>query len=270
MASYWDPELPEEVLSAVRSGDLKKLRDIYRTDISLYEVACEAARRNQPQILEWCYSQGWAPPPESFNDRFFVAATAGASPAIFQVLVDHGFNLNAHDTELFGDALSIAVSDGHYDLAEWLLEHGHRVTPEGSYYRQPLVDTVSGDHVSIQMLKLLLDHGIDPKGDGAAVAAADEGNFEGLKLLLDYGVDVEERDMYWYPFDNDRDEPSESRGTALYRACRQGHLDYIKLLLDRGANPQAKDDGGTSCMAIAKLRGHHDVVKLLQERGVVE
>ena len=79
---------------------------------------------------------------------------------------------------------------------------------------------------------------------------------------------VEDREMCWYPFDDDRDEPDESRGTALYRACRQGNLECVELLLDRGANAQASDDGGTTCVAISKMRGHQDVVKLLEERGV--
>lgn len=52
---------------------------------------------------------------------------------------------------------------------------------------------------------------------------------EGLRILLDADVDIEERQMQtWYSFDEDMDEPREAEGTALYRACRQGHVDCVR------------------------------------------
>ena len=117
---------------------------------------------------------------------------------------------------------------------------------------------------------LLLEHGIDVDGSGVGIAAAEEGNVEALRLLLDYGVHLEDRNMAWHSFDEDQDEPDESQGTALYRACRQGHIECVELLLARGADVQAKDAGGISCLNIAKERGHQDVVRLLENSGVTE
>jgi ankyrin repeat protein len=110
-----------------------------------------------------------------------------------------------------------------------------------------IVETVHGDMASIDMLKLLLEYGINMKNTGVGVAAADEGNVEGSRLLLDYGANLDDRDMSWYPFDEDRDEPHESQGTALYRACRQGHGECAELLLARGADAQAKDVAVNIC-----------------------
>jgi ankyrin repeat protein len=92
------------------------------------------------------------------------------------------------------------------------------------------------------------------------VEAADEGNVEALRLLLDHGLNIEDQDMSWYPFNEDEDEPYESQGTALYRAYRQGNVECVELLLERGADPLAKDLEGTSCLDIARQRGHDDVV----------
>jgi ankyrin repeat protein len=266
------PELPEGVLSATRSGNVAQLQDVFRSGMSVEMIAREAAEHSQPAILEWCFAQGWEPHRKSYNDQFFLSAATGASPAIFQMLIDHGWDINGHETEACGDALACAVMTGDYDFAKWLLEHGHRATPIDPYHGPSSISaTVRGDTASIKMLKLLLDHGHDLSETGAGIAAADEGNVEGLRVLLDAGIDTEDRKMLgWYPFDEDKDEPYESEGTALYRACRQGHLECVKLLLDRGADAQAKDDGGTSCLSIAKKRGHQDVVKLLEERGVSE
>ncbi|KAF2872291.1 ankyrin repeat-containing domain protein [Massariosphaeria phaeospora] len=259
--------LPEAVLSAIKSGDTSRIDDLYKSNISLAAIADEAASHAQPCILGWCYTQGWTHPRESFNSHFYICAMGGGIP-IYQVLVDHGFDLKGHYTETCGDALSAALSSGDCDVVKWLLEHGHEATPSDGMHGSPSVwETVRADTPSLDMLKLLLEYGFDLKenGDGIGVIAADEGNLEALKLLLDRGVDVEDREMGGYPFDEERDEPEESRGTALYRACRQGHVECAKLLLDRGADARAKDDGGTSCLGIAKKRDHEDVVWLLEE-----
>jgi hypothetical protein len=262
--------LPEAVLAAIDSGDVTQLQPLYNLNptISLEKIAQTAAEHVEPEILEWCFTQGWAPPPESFNGDLFFAAISGASPAIFQILLDHGWNFDAHDSESCGDTLASAIMNEDYEFTKWLLEHGHRVTPHDPIYGpSALSTTVCGPTASIKMLTLLLDHGIELKNSGAGIAAADAGNLEGLKLLLDRGVELEDREMWWYPFGEDADEPARSQGTALYRACRQGRVECVKLLLDRGADAEAKDDGGTSCIDIAGRRGYIGVVKLLKERG---
>ncbi|KAJ4983480.1 hypothetical protein SVAN01_11043 [Stagonosporopsis vannaccii] len=267
-----EPEIPAAVLTAIQSGDVKKVESLYKPDLALNDIAIHAAKANQPQILEWCYSQGWVPPAESLNDDFYVAAMNSSSPDVFQVLINHGWNMNAHRTGTIGDALASAIMYGEYDFAKWLLEHGHKVNPhEPMHGGCSITSTLSGDHASTDMLKLLLDHGFKLEGYGAAAAAADEGNLDGLKILLAHGgFDIDEVNMWWYPFDDERDEPEESEGSALYRACRQGHLECVKLLLDHGANPEAEDIGGVSCIEIAKDREHEEIVELLKAQGVTE
>jgi hypothetical protein len=101
--------VPEAALSAVESGDLTQLQDLYRPGISLEEIAKQAAQHKQHRVLEWCHAQGWTHPAESFNSKFLICAASGASPAVFEVLLSHGWDLNAHYTEYCGDALAIVV-----------------------------------------------------------------------------------------------------------------------------------------------------------------
>jgi hypothetical protein len=267
-------ELPGDVRIAIASGDVARLQHLYGSNLSLEEVAKQAARDKQPQVLEWCYTQGWKHPEESFNNDFFITAVDGGIP-IFQVLLDHGWKINAHHSEACGDALNCAVTSGDYDFAKWLLDHGHDATPsEGIHGPNVLSTTVQGDTTSMEMLKLLIDHGISLEDCGAGVAAAEEGNLEALQLLIDHGINLEDRDRSWGTYDEDDEEDShdawDSCATALYRACKRGELDCIELLLDRGADAQAKNDEGLSCYSVAKKRGHQDVVKLLEEKGVTE
>ncbi|KAH7410380.1 ankyrin repeat-containing domain protein [Phaeosphaeria sp. MPI-PUGE-AT-0046c] len=261
--------LPDTILSAIKSGDLPQLRKQYDANVSLEEIARQAASSGQADIIEWCYTQGWAPKSPSFNDRFYICTIDGASPTVFQVLINHGWDINAHETETVGDALACAISTENYNFAKWLLDHGHRPTPIDSNYGNSSVSELikEGSKSSFKILKLLLDYRIDLKDEGMVMVAANYGHLRFLESLLDYGVDTEDRAPQWYPFDGDEDNPYATEGTGLYRACRQGHLDCVRLLLDRGANAQAKDDSGTSCLAIAKERHHDDIVELLLHHG---
>ncbi|OAK94758.1 ankyrin [Phaeosphaeriaceae sp. SRC1lsM3a] len=264
--------LPDTILSAIKSGDLEQLQKHYDSDMSLEEVAQKAASNGQADIIEWCYSQGWAAKSPSFNDDFYICAIDGASPAVFQVLINHGWDINAHETETVGDALTCAISSENYDFAKWLLDHGHRSTPiDGNYGNSSVSELIKeGSDSALKMLKLLLDYKINLKDGGMVMVAANYGHVEFLRLLLDYGVDTEDRATQWYPFDNEEENPYATEGTGLYRACRQGHTDCVRLLLNRGANAQAKDDSGTSCLAIAKERHHDDIVELLLEHGATK
>lgn len=44
----------------------------------------------------------------------------------------------------------------------------------------------------------------------------------------------------------------------------------LRLLLERGANAHAKDEEGTSCLAIARRRDHGEIVQMLEEKGVTD
>ncbi len=56
--------------------------------------------------------------------------------------------------------------------------------------------------------------------------------------------------------------------TALHKAAQNGHLAIVRLLLDRGADPDIRDEGDNATpMHFAAESGHLDIVKLLVERG---
>ncbi|KAF9407914.1 Glycerophosphocholine phosphodiesterase [Podila epigama] len=53
--------------------------------------------------------------------------------------------------------------------------------------------------------------------------------------------------------------------TPLSIACRLGHVEVAKLLIQYGANLDAQDDDGESCLIIAAKNGHVNCVRLLLE-----
>jgi hypothetical protein len=55
--------------------------------------------------------------------------------------------------------------------------------------------------------------------------------------------------------------------TALCVASYNGHSEVVRLLLEKGANPNTKDKEGFSCCFWAKARGNDTCERLLREKG---
>ncbi len=55
--------------------------------------------------------------------------------------------------------------------------------------------------------------------------------------------------------------------TALIMASVQGHTDTVKLLLERGAEIETRDEGRVTALMWAALGGHIDSVRALLEAG---
>lgn len=88
--------------------------------------------------------------------------------------------------------------------------------------------------------------------------AAAENNLDDLTLLLDAKTDIEERI---------------AGETPLMLAAKNGHVDAVKLLLERGAqinarNPETPDSKkGMTALMLAAQQGHDEVVRVLLEHG---
>ncbi len=85
-------------------------------------------------------------------------------------------------------------------------------------------------------------------------AAARTGDLEALKKELDAGVPVDAKTAYG--------------STALCFACDRGHVEIVKLLLERGANPEVKDTFYSATpLTWAQSNGHHELMTLLLAAG---
>ncbi len=83
--------------------------------------------------------------------------------------------------------------------------------------------------------------------------AADDGDLPKVKSLVESNIiDIEYKDT------NGRN--------ALYWASRNGHLNLVKYLLDKGLKTNEADKGGRSPLWIAACNGHVGVIKALIER----
>jgi ankyrin repeat protein len=136
-------------------------------------------------------------------------------------------------------------------------------------------------------VQILLDHGADPNarvrentltrtiftmqwlfenGATALLRAAQSSDVQLIKLLLAYGADPKIATAH-----ND---------TALtvaagmgwvegvtYEWSKQANFDTVKLLLDLGLDPNARNNDGRTPLMGAAMKGRNDVVQLLVDRG---
>jgi ankyrin repeat protein len=90
--------------------------------------------------------------------------------------------------------------------------------------------------------------------EGALIIAAAEGDTNKVKEMLSQGVSVETRDL-------------DVGLTPLGHAAWFGHIDTSKLLIERGADVNAKKSDGTSVLMLATMRNHQDVAEMLRRAG---
>jgi hypothetical protein len=76
-----------------------------------------------------------------------------------------------------------------------------------------------------------------------------DGQMFRIKRALRVGVDPNEQTVQF--------------GTALHAAAHAGQLDIARLLVDYGANPQARDDQGRTPAELARLQKHWDIAAFL-------
>jgi hypothetical protein len=109
----------------------------------------------------------------------------------------------------------------------------------------------------MMILGLLLLFQAPPDAEARREAYLDavrKGDVAAVKTVLDQGVEVDARFRY------DR--------TALSFAADRGHLEIVRMLLERGADVNAKDTFyNATAMVWALDKGHTEIVRALLEKG---
>ncbi len=246
------------------------------------------------------------------RDLNILTASGGLTPLMFavregdaestQALVKAGANLNAAAGDL-STALGLAIQNGFYDLASFLIDQGADVNQSDVLECSPLFLavhvrnqdtsvgipwTVTAD--AMPLIKKLLDKGADPnhrvkftppfrknnassgspwldyEGSTAFLRAAAAGDLPGMRLLLQYGADP--------------GIPTKHGLTALGAAAgigymggmskewsRQQRYEAVKFLLELGASVDAVDIVGRTPLHGAAALGYPEVVQVLVDHG---
>lgn len=212
------------------------------------------------------------------NTALMFAALSGQAN-IVKLLIDNG----ADDYY----TLLLALQNKHFSVAKLLIDNGVDVnTQENCTVMTALQYAVWWDHT--ETIKLLIEKGADvnatdESGNSALMYAASKHNTDTVRLLLEKGAAPNPDDYNgatalmgaasWW------EEKSETlanlnkqkldEATHLDLLFGAGHvtIDTVKLLIEHGAEINAKDKYGRTALMIASMYGHPDTVKLLIESG---
>lgn len=169
------------------------------------------------------------------------------------------FTLDNNNTRFVNRELRNAILSGNVNAAKNLLSIGGDPNNAINYHRGLKPLHVAASSGNTRMVKLLLNHGADPKMQ----------NMQGrtpfdIAVLKGHATVVEELLKQGGASVNSRDYLGT---TPLHFAASQGHANVVRKLLNHGAKVNSKSDVGQTPLFIASRKGHANVVRLLLKRG---
>jgi ankyrin repeat protein len=234
-------------MEAVKSGDLEKFRALIVADPSL---ATSRSTRSHPTLLQCVVLNGKDKP---------------NNVEMARILIDAGAELN--------EPLVASASIDNRLCAELLLDRGAAIDGTGGW--TPLEEALYWNNRNV--MALLLERGAKVQNLRTAAALGRTDLMESY-FDADGSLKPEAGRIDW-PFGKQRfpdrvNSWSQDRqgiiNNAFVYACMHGHIDAVKLLLDKGAEidaiPGGFDHAGTG-LHYAALNGHRAMVEFLLANG---
>jgi ankyrin repeat protein len=191
---------------------------------------------------------------DAWNRTPFLLAVAAGDLELAKALFERGGDIHAA-SHCGATALHLAAENNHCYMIEWLLENGFPLDARDQFGNSALHSAVGRD--SVDAASLLLQKGADVKErDENSYGLIHEVSFEEdlvmLKLLLGAGADV--------------NDISGGGCWPLYDACHSGNAEAVSFLLQAGADPNLTSTGATALFA-AVIGNEIECVRLLIDAG---
>jgi ankyrin repeat protein len=180
---------------------------------------------------------------DSDGNTPLILAAKGDRLEALKLLLQARAAVNAEDSRGIS-ALAWAAMKGAEQSALLLLEHGAKVDQASKDGMTPLFHAAHGGHAEI--VRALLEHRADPNpvenkyGDSALMRAAQAGHQDVVELLLAKKAKV--------------NHANHKKLTALHLSAQNGRNNVVTLLLEHGADANARDDQGRDAAAMAPKR----------------
>ena len=182
-------------------------------------------------------------------------AASEGNTNVARILIEYGAKVDIADH--FGTtALIVASTSGNHDVVSLLLQHKANPNVRDQSGSSPLVNAVYFGHTETVKLLLAFDKQSGyinlEKQDGneLLLLAAGLGHADIINEIIDYGISANARGL--------------KQRTPLMAAAAFNKPDAVKMLLDKGANTDAKDEDGKTAIDVAKENGNDEIVALLK------
>ncbi|KAL1632792.1 hypothetical protein SLS56_003282 [Neofusicoccum ribis] len=262
--------------------------DVNAKDPDGWTVLRWAIREGAYEAVVYLLSRGADAVTACSNGYAPLHAAASVNRArIIQALLDHGVDIETKDPTGW-TALRWAASQGRYEATVYLLSRGANASTTCSSGFTPLHSAT--DHKHTNIIQALLDHGVDieekaPDGWGALSFATSVSSYESVVYLLSRGAKTSTASSSgWTPLhiaadkslqitevllDHGADVEAKSADgkNALCCAVKAERLDIVEYLLKRGADLASTCNEGLTSLHTATTRGYHDIVKCLVDHG---
>ena len=195
-----------------------------------------------------------------------------------RLFLDRGVDVNAQGG-IYGTALQAAAYTNKPEVVRLLLENGADANVQSGEYGTALQAAAAAYDTNVEVIQLLLDKGADANTHGgkfgtALQAAAAVYKSEFVIWEPDNGVAAFNRKVETIRLLLDKGADINARGgeygTALQAAAYRGKVELIHLFLDKGANVNAQGgEYGTALQAAAASSGDSmiEIIELLLDKG---
>lgn len=219
----------------------------------------------QIDIVRYLLSCGAA-----IDDSVTAMAVKAASLPVFEILLSHGWDVNA---SFMGGQTALLNLLKHEELIRWLLAHGANPNLGPPPSPQPRASPVTNSGAvldtaasvaSPETFGLLLQRGADLENSlplhaaAASASKTDDESIAMMEYLLQLGIDID---------GSDETRGFRALGTPLHYAIRERTVERVKFLLMKGSDVKAAGQGGVTAMALAKQTGIEELVALVEIYG---
>jgi len=185
-------------------------------------------------------------------------------------LVNHGADINKRDLQGY-TPLTSAARQRYSDLVKLLLDLKADPNERDGNGMTPLLEAIMRNDVP--SVKLLLAHGanievLGPEGIDALGLGIEERDYESAKALIDAGAKVNEPvgDQRLTPLMIAVAEKAPPEGTIFVPGSTRP-IDIAKLLIQHGADVNAKDKNGMTALMVAASHNDAPMIGLLLQSG---
>lgn len=255
-----------DVFKAAGLGKVAELSAMLAADGGLLSAA-DAKLRMTPlhwaawggrlQGVEYLLSEGASTEARDlYGARPFHNAAVGGSTEVLDLLLAGGTRVDALD-KYRNSALYYAAWAGQREAVEYLLSKGARMDVLGAGFTALRFAARGGNCAVVQLLLqrgAAVDSVLTYDGTTPLFSAVREGQSAATELLLKHGADANARNI-------------REGQTVLHGATRLGCNKCVEALLAHGADPNALSEGGATPLHYAAASGRKEAARLLLEAG---